>query len=277
MRARRSGAGGAGACLRPGQGLRRSPMPRMPRSRRRRAPPSLGMVMVPDTPRAVTAGAGRGDPPTPPPAPRSSACSATRSPMAVADRGPRARPPRGPAARRARTRPMSAALRALLPEATEIWAAARRRRRGARAAARRRPHLVRLDRSAAGRAGPASPSTGRGSRARELGRAHPRRRPQPGNAAAAARLGAYALDVCSGVEAAPGRKDPARLAGLFRGAAAAGQGRSGRSRHADARPLRRLWRRLCAGNIDAGARAAGGAPSSTRRRIRPSRPSSPIC
>jgi indole-3-glycerol phosphate synthase/phosphoribosylanthranilate isomerase len=37
----------------------------------------------------------------------------------------------------------------------------------------------------------------------------------PGNIAAAGRLGAWALDVGSGVEAAPGRKDPERLAALF--------------------------------------------------------------
>ena len=38
---------------------------------------------------------------------------------------------------------------------------------------------------------------------------------RPDNAAAAARVGAYGLDVCSGVEAAPGRKDPARLGAFF--------------------------------------------------------------
>jgi indole-3-glycerol phosphate synthase/phosphoribosylanthranilate isomerase len=37
----------------------------------------------------------------------------------------------------------------------------------------------------------------------------------PGNAAAAARTGAWALDVCSGVEAAPGRKCPDKLAAFF--------------------------------------------------------------
>jgi indole-3-glycerol phosphate synthase/phosphoribosylanthranilate isomerase len=37
----------------------------------------------------------------------------------------------------------------------------------------------------------------------------------PGNAAQATRVGAYALDVSSGVEAAPGRKDPAKLLAFF--------------------------------------------------------------
>jgi indole-3-glycerol phosphate synthase/phosphoribosylanthranilate isomerase len=37
----------------------------------------------------------------------------------------------------------------------------------------------------------------------------------PGNAGSAAKVGAWALDVCSGVEAAPGRKDPAKLRAFF--------------------------------------------------------------
>ena len=37
----------------------------------------------------------------------------------------------------------------------------------------------------------------------------------PGNAQAASKVGAWALDLCSGVEAAPGRKDPAKLTAFF--------------------------------------------------------------
>jgi indole-3-glycerol phosphate synthase/phosphoribosylanthranilate isomerase len=37
----------------------------------------------------------------------------------------------------------------------------------------------------------------------------------PGNARHAARVGAWALDICSGVEAAPGRKDSAKLGAFF--------------------------------------------------------------
>lgn len=37
----------------------------------------------------------------------------------------------------------------------------------------------------------------------------------PDNAAAASRVGAFAIDVCSGVESRPGRKDPAKVAAFF--------------------------------------------------------------
>ena len=37
----------------------------------------------------------------------------------------------------------------------------------------------------------------------------------PGNAAAAAKIGAWALDVSSGVEKAPGRKDAEKLVAFF--------------------------------------------------------------
>jgi len=50
---------------------------------------------------------------------------------------------------------------------------------------------------------------------RDLGRAIVAGGIRPENVGRAARLGAWALDVGSGVEAAPGRKDPRRLADLF--------------------------------------------------------------
>lgn len=105
-------------------------------------------------------------------------------------------------------------LRNMLPQDTEIWAAS-----GVGEAVTDRAGADRIlfDTMIAGRSG----GTGRafdwsrvegradlanGLLAGGLG---------PANARAASRIGAYALDVGSGVEAAPGRKDPARLAAFF--------------------------------------------------------------
>ena len=106
-------------------------------------------------------------------------------------------------------------LRPLLPAGTEIWAT------GAvgRDLPAPRPGADRtlFDTQVGGRAG----GTGRAfdwQRVRgrpELGRALLAGGLNPGNARAAAKVGAWALDLCSGVEAAPGRKDPARLEAFF--------------------------------------------------------------
>ena len=106
-------------------------------------------------------------------------------------------------------------LRSLLPEGTEIWAA------GAVAdeVPEPRPGADRMvyDTAVNGRSG----GTGRAfDWARLAGRPDLDRAVLaggvgPGNARAAAAVGAWALDVGSGVEAAPGRKDPDKLAALF--------------------------------------------------------------
>ena len=106
-------------------------------------------------------------------------------------------------------------LRPLLPAGTEIWAtgAVGRDLPAPRPGADRTLFDTQID----GRAG----GTGRAfdwQRVRgrpELGRALLAGGLNPGNARAASNVGAWALDLCSGVEAAPGRKDPAKLAAFF--------------------------------------------------------------
>jgi indole-3-glycerol phosphate synthase/phosphoribosylanthranilate isomerase len=108
-----------------------------------------------------------------------------------------------------------AALRPLLPPATEIWAAAAVD--GEIAPARAGADRTLFDTALAGQSG----GTGRTF---DWARLHGRSDVATGllagglnatNAPAAARVGAYALDVSSGVEAAPGRKDAHKLGGFF--------------------------------------------------------------
>lgn len=107
------------------------------------------------------------------------------------------------------------ALRSLLPEETEIWAAA--------AVGREVPRLrlganrTLFDSQIGGRSG----GTGiafdwsRVEGRADLGRSLLAGGLKPCNARAAARVGAFALDVGSGVEMAPGRKDSGRLHAFF--------------------------------------------------------------
>jgi len=107
------------------------------------------------------------------------------------------------------------ALRNLLPDATEIW--------GAAAVGREVPEPRRgadrtlFDSQVAGRSG----GTGvafdwnRLAGRRDLAGAVLAGGLKPANAAAAAGVGAYALDVGSGVEMAPGRKDAGKLRAFF--------------------------------------------------------------
>lgn len=107
------------------------------------------------------------------------------------------------------------ALRGLLPKETEIWAAAAVGRDvpGPRLGADR----TLFDSQVGGRSGGTgiafdwSRLEGRG----DLGRALLAGGLRPSNARAAARVGAFALDVGSGVEMAPGRKDAGRLHAFF--------------------------------------------------------------
>jgi indole-3-glycerol phosphate synthase/phosphoribosylanthranilate isomerase len=173
----------------------------------------VGMVMVPGTPRAVTlaqaekiAAAADGAAPV--------AVFRNEKMMAVADAARAA----GLAAVQLHGAEDAAyirGLRNLLPAAVEIWAT------GAVGETVPEPRLgadrTLFDTSVGGRTG----GTGiafdwaRLEGRNELGSALLAGGLRPDNAAAAARVGAYALDVCSGVEAAPGRKDPARLGAFF--------------------------------------------------------------
>jgi len=102
-------------------------------------------------------------------------------------------------------------LRSLLPAGVEIWAAAAVADTvpQARAGADRTVYD-----NGAGGTGRTFDWTRLASRP-ELGEAILAGGLHPGNARAAAATGAWALDVSSGVEATPGRKDPAKLAGFF--------------------------------------------------------------
>jgi len=102
-------------------------------------------------------------------------------------------------------------LRSLLPEGVEIWAAAA----VGDAAPEPRAGADRIvyD-SGAGGTGRTFDWTRLAGRP-ELGEAILAGGLNPGNARAAAAVGAWALDVSSGIEASPGRKDPAKLAAFF--------------------------------------------------------------
>ena len=245
--------------------------------RARAAPAYAGLVMVPGTPRAVTPDAGR--------AARRRGARGGAASVGVFRNEKLMQVARGGAARSASTRsssmarrmpPISARLRSLLPEAIEIWAAGAVGARCAGAAARRRPDPVRHQ----GR----RPTGGTGIAFDWARVARPA-------ASWRAALLAGGLNPDNAARGRAGRRLGARRRlGRRGGAGPQGSGASsraffealrpparGEARHADDRPLRRLWRRLCARNPDAGARAArGGLPRRAGGR-RLSRPSSPTC
>jgi indole-3-glycerol phosphate synthase/phosphoribosylanthranilate isomerase len=171
-----------------------------------------GVVMVPNTPRAVTCSAAE--------------AIAEASPVPLVGVFRNEKPMQ--VAYSARTLALRAvqlhgdedalyirALRGLLPEETEIWAAAAVGREVPR------PRLgadrTLFDSQIGGRSG----GTGiafdwsRVEGRADLGRSLLAGGLKPGNARAAARVGAFALDVGSGVEMAPGRKDAGRLRAFF--------------------------------------------------------------
>jgi indole-3-glycerol phosphate synthase/phosphoribosylanthranilate isomerase len=171
----------------------------------------LGLVMVPGTPRAVTmeraeAIAGAATAPL-------VGVFRDEKPIEVADRA-RALGLHAVQLHGDEDGAYVRGLRALLPEATEIWTVA--------AVGSEVPEpppgadRTLFDSKVGGRSG----GTGIAfdwSRleGRDLGRAILAGGLGAGNARAAARLGTYALDVGSGVEAAPGRKDATRLRAFF--------------------------------------------------------------
>lgn len=105
-------------------------------------------------------------------------------------------------------------LRNLLPDDVEIWAACGV---GAELPERIGADRLLFDTVSGGWSGGTGQvfDWGRVARRPDLPRALVAGGLNPGNARAAARLGAYALDVSSGVESSPGRKDPARLTAFF--------------------------------------------------------------
>jgi len=173
----------------------------------------VGMVMVPGTPRAVTLAEAE--------AVADAAGGAARVAvfrneklMAVADAA-RALGLGAVQLHGAEDAAYIRGLRRLLPEGVEIWAA------GAVGDDVPEPRLgadrTLFDTSVGGRSG----GTGiafdwaRVRGREELGNALLAGGLRPENAAEASRVGAYGLDVCSGVEAAPGRKDAARVGAFF--------------------------------------------------------------
>jgi indole-3-glycerol phosphate synthase/phosphoribosylanthranilate isomerase len=173
----------------------------------------LGLIMVPNTPRAVTLAKAEGIAAAVPGTPLvgvfrdEAAATVAEAAHAIGLRAVQLHGREDAA--------YLAALRPALPEGTEIWAAAAvgDDLTDPRAGADR----TLFDTAVAGQSG----GTGRGFDWSRL-----QGRPDlatgllaggltPANAHAAAQVGAYALDVSSGVEIAPGRKDAAKLAAFF--------------------------------------------------------------
>lgn len=105
-------------------------------------------------------------------------------------------------------------LRSKLPQATEIWAA---NPIGDQIVTRPEADRLLFDTARNGRSGGTGQTFDWSLVADhpQLDRAFLAGGLRPGNAAAAARVGAYGLDVGSGIETSPGRKDAAKLAAFF--------------------------------------------------------------